>query len=156
MPLMDAVSKERIMFLKGHTKHDALIELIGCFRKGDGIISYNEIKDKLFAREELMSTGIGLGIGVPHVRLDALATPLVAVGIQRDGIIDYHSMDNQPVKIIVMILVRTDQYKEYVKLLAETVIVLKHEGRRAKVIDAQTVDEVFDIFTTVINPKPIP
>jgi mannitol/fructose-specific phosphotransferase system IIA component (Ntr-type) len=142
------------MFLKGHTKHDALIELIGVFKKGDGITSYNEIKEKVFAREDLMSTGIGLGIGVPHVRMDALAAPLIAVGIQPQGIIDYHSMDNQPVKIIAMILVNNDQYKEYVKLLAEVVTVLKDEGRRTMVINGKSANEVLDVFVSAVDPKP--
>jgi mannitol/fructose-specific phosphotransferase system IIA component (Ntr-type) len=142
------------MFLKGHTKHDALIELIGVFKKGDGITSYNEIKEKVFAREELMSTGIGLCIGVPHVRMDALAAPLIAVGIQPEGIIDYHSMDNQPVKIIAMILVNNDQYKEYVKLLAEIVTILKDERRRTMAINAKSANEVLGIFINDIDPKP--
>jgi nitrogen PTS system EIIA component len=153
MTLKEALSNERILFLKGHTKHDALIELIGVFKKGDGITSYNEIKEKVFAREELMSTGIGFGIGVPHVRLDTLVAPIIAVGIQSEGIIDYHSLDNQPVKIIVMILVRNEQHKEYIKLLAEIMAVLKEEGNRSKVIKARTEVEVYDVFTSVLNGK---
>ena len=105
MPLVKATNHDLFFHLQSLTKADALSELVDLIAERRPIPDAAVIKEKILAREELMSTGIGLGIGVPHVRLDHLKHPLAAVGISRVGIADYGSLDDQPVRIICMILV---------------------------------------------------
>ncbi len=75
-----------------------------------------------------MSTGIGMGIGVPHVRLDSVEAPVMAVGICRNPISDYESLDGEPVRLIFMIAAGKGQHAEHIRLLANITSRLK-DGR---------------------------
>ncbi len=101
------------------------------------------IKEMFFAREALMSTGIGLEIGVPHVRLEGVSCPLLAIGISKKGIGDYVSLDNKPVKIVFMIIVNKGAHKEYIRLLAQIATMLKDEDIRNTLVDGKGIEEVY-------------
>ncbi|HPS53610.1 MAG TPA: PTS sugar transporter subunit IIA, partial [Phycisphaerae bacterium] len=104
----------------------------------------------VFEREGLMSTGIGHGLAVPHVRLEGLAEPALAVSVQPAGISDYESLDSMPVAVIVLIAAPAGQHEMYIRLLAQVADVLKRDELREKVIAAATrgeADTVFKILT---------
>jgi len=72
----------------------------------------------IWERERLMSTGIGLGLAVPHVRLPSVSGVVMAVGISDQDIVDYESLDGHPVRAIFMIAARADQHATYLRLLS--------------------------------------
>jgi mannitol/fructose-specific phosphotransferase system IIA component (Ntr-type) len=61
------------------------------------------IEPAVWAREEVLSTGIGHGVALPHARVDGLKESLVAVGIS-DGGIDFDAPDDQLARVIFLIL----------------------------------------------------
>ena len=91
-------------------------------------------------------TGIGLGIGVPHVRLEGVPSLSMAVGIHPTGVDDYESLDGEPVRIIVLIVGGKKQHSDYIRLLANLVAVLKDEARRQSLLSATTTDEVYRLL----------
>ena len=110
-----------------------------------------KLKESIFYREKLMSTGIGLGIAVPHVRIEGVKEPIVAIGISHNGISDYESIDDQTVKIVVMIVAGKGQHKEYIQLLSQIAARLKDEHIRRNLIEAKNPDEIYDIFVREDN-----
>ena len=147
MEFKSNVNRECILLLEEKTKTEALIKLAATAASVAGVTDRERLIKEIFYREQLMSTGIGLGIAIPHVRFDEIQKPLIAVGVQPAGIPDYTSIDDQPVKIIIMILMGAKQHKEYVRLLAQIVTFLKTEGVIDRIIAADSADAVFDIFT---------
>ena len=143
MDVKDILRKNLICFLKNNTKNEAVNELITLLHDNKVINDMQAVKDLFLAREELMSTGIGLGIGIPHIRVDEISSPVIAIGLAKDGIDDYGAIDNQPVKIIFMILVRSEERKEYISLLAQIATVLKDDQFREQLLTEQTVDAVY-------------
>ena len=90
------------------------------------------------------STGIGFEVGVPHARVAAVSDLVMAIAVNRQGIPDYKSMDDRPVRIVCMIAGRIDQHGEYIKTLALISELLKDNLIRSRILDNMTAAEVYD------------
>lgn len=140
------LTPSRIIFLDKHSKTEALQTLTELLSKDHHIRNPQELTSAIFRREELMSTGIGLGIGVPHVRLDSVDDIVMAVGVCRTPLTDYESLDNEPVRIVCMIAANTNQHTKHIKLLSAVSKLLKDKSRRDSVLAARTAQEVYNLF----------
>ena len=124
------------------TKADALNTLI---QKTCSTHDLNEevVTKAIFDREELMSTGIGLGLAVPHVRLKNVEEITMSVLIVRQGIEDYEALDGQPVKIIFMIVANELQHKDYLKFLSALSKQLQSAEYRKELLEVQDSDNLY-------------
>jgi len=147
MELSSYLTSERVVLLKGRTKSEALGELAEIAAAADSKIDKASLLVAIQRREEMMSTGIGQGLGVPHVRLKQAGEPIVAVGISKDGIADYTSLDNQPVHIVLLIIAPAGQHEVYIRLLAKVANVLKQDDLRKAIVEAGDPAEVHRILT---------
>ncbi len=147
MTVFKYIKRNQIFFLKNTNKHDSINELVSYFSKIDDSLNVDDIRQKIFHRETLMSTGIGLGIGIPHLRYKGILDPLVFLGIQKDGIPDYESIDKDPVKLMVIILVGENEHKEYLKILSSIVGFFKKDDNIAKLLSFSTVDDIYNFVT---------
>lgn len=143
--IKNILDPNRVILLKSNNKEDALKELIETF----DLPNKEEITVNIFKREELMSTGIGLGIAVPHVRLPSINKLMIAIGIQGEGIADYDSIDDNSVSIIIMILAGKDQHALHIKTLAAISKKFKDPVLRKKIIDSKKTNEIFKIVTMI-------
>ena len=75
------LSPDRILFLSHSTKQDALVELAQNLSTAPQIKNEQELTAEILKREELMSTAIGRGIAIPHVRLSSVTDLVMSVGI---------------------------------------------------------------------------
>jgi PTS system nitrogen regulatory IIA component len=138
---------QRVLILDSKTKKDALLAL------ADSLGSAAEVKDRdalvqgIFYREELMSTGIGMGIGVPHVRLPSVTGPVMSAGLCRNPITDYQSLDGIPIHLIFMIAAGQNQHAEYLRLLSSLSLKLKNEELRNSLISAPDTQTFYQILT---------
>lgn len=124
--LYEFMSSQRIIDIKSDTKDEALREMVEVIAKSDEVSDREIFEKKIFDREKLMSTGIGLGIAVPHIRDDSISNFVIGVGRKKSGI-EYGSIDNKPVKLIFMIGASHKQDKEYVRVLSRLVLRLKNK-----------------------------
>lgn len=148
MELKDYIDRKLISLLKGERKEKVLLELIDLVCKEKELSSRKEIKEAIFHREELMSTGIGLGIAVPHARIKGVKELIMAVGVFPKGIHDYETIDDNPIKIVVLIIAGEKQHKAYIQVLSLIVSKLKDNEVREKIIKAQSREELFEILST--------
>lgn len=147
MELNSLLKKKYCRILQSKTKTEALIELVDLLDKEDGMVDFEEIKREIFYREQIMSTGIGQGIGIPHVRLSGISEPLVLVGVTPSGIEDYESLDGETVKIIFMILVGEEHHTEYLRILSLLVHRVRDEAFRISLANAESSEAVYSILT---------
>jgi PTS system nitrogen regulatory IIA component len=149
--LTSVLDKSRVVFLDGLNKDGVLRRLVDILSTDGRVHDKDALLDAIFRREELMSTGIGVGVGVPHVRIDSVDDIIMAVGVCRTPIEDYESLDNEPVQIVCMIAARSDQHAQHIKLLSAVSKLLKDAAIREQILACETIEAVFEIFTGEAN-----
>ena len=89
------------------------------------------VTDSLFARERLGSTGLGHGVAIPHGRIKGLKTPMAAV-FQLQAPIGFDAPDEQPVNLLVFLLVPEAATQKHLEILSEIAELLSDSGLREK------------------------
>jgi len=141
--LSKILSPERVVFLEDCGKENALKTLCATLATSPMVPNEAELSEAIFRREELMSTGIGFGIGVPHVRLSSVRDIVMALGIARKPLADYQS----PVQIICMVAAGSTQHPEYIRTLSVLSSRLKGDSVRTALIAAPDAGSAFKLFT---------
>jgi mannitol/fructose-specific phosphotransferase system IIA component (Ntr-type) len=134
-----------ILELKGHSKHDALLEIIDLIGKGEGVTDANALKKAILDREEIMSTGVGLTIAVPHAKLPSVKQFSLGLARSTKGIA-YDSLDGKPVHVILMIAAPDNDQNTYLRVLAAAMHVLRNEGNRKAILAAKGAEEIIGVF----------
>ncbi len=144
--LRDVLTPDRIMLLDCRHKKDALDELIDCLSATPEIRDPELFRQAIFEREKMMSTGIGLGIGLPHVRLASVTGPVMAVGKCLRPLDDYASLDGKPVEVIFMIATRSDQHAHHIRLLAAISQRMKNSALRELLSATESPEEYHELL----------
>ena len=143
-----AVPRECVrIFGSGVSKHDALSELAHAVASTGAVEDVEALIQAVFDREAVMSTGIGSGVAIPHVRIEAVKQPVIGVGMSLDGI-DFDTLDKAPVHVIVLFAMPAGSQKEYLKLLAQAMLMMKSEGFTAKLLACTTEEEVVSLLNS--------
>ncbi|MCX6978947.1 MAG: PTS sugar transporter subunit IIA [Verrucomicrobia bacterium] len=96
-------------------------------------------------REETMSTGIGFGIAIPHASSDRIQKVVAAFGRSLEGL-EFDSLDNHPVKFVVLFVVPKDQFQTHLRTLASIAKLLNHPKTRDSLAVASSAEEILAIF----------
>ncbi len=137
---------ERIIFPNHPHKRDALVALAEVLATAPQVKSRPELVSEILRREELMSTAIGRGIAIPHVRLSSVTDLVVAVGISKCDIVDFASFDDSPVRILFMIASAYNQHAYYLQTLSYFSSKLKNADLRETLLKATDPQAVYDTF----------
>jgi PTS system nitrogen regulatory IIA component len=140
------ISPDRILFLNHSTKQDALIALAENLAQAPQVKNQQELVQEILKREELMSTALGRGIAIPHVRLPSVTDLVVSVGISQTDIIDFQPLDDEPVRLILMIAAAYNQHAYYLQTLSFFSARLKNRDLRSALLDAKTPDEAYTLL----------
>jgi PTS system nitrogen regulatory IIA component len=140
------VSPDRILFLNYAAKRDALQALADNLVKAPQVKNRQELVQEILKREDLMSTAIGRGIAIPHVRLASVTDLVVSVGISRTDIIDFQALDDEPVRLLFMIAAAYNQHAYYLQTLSFFSARLKNQNLRVSLLSAETSQEVYDLL----------
>lgn len=143
--LLEFTDSKYIKFLKARNKYAAIEELAGVFKGTDVCSDIKAFINALKEREEIMTTGIGFGIAVPHAKLESVQRIAFAIGISKKGI-DFNSIDGKPVHLVVLVAAGERQHKEYLKLLSKIMSVLKNDVIRNEMIQAKNTKEIIEIL----------
>lgn len=96
-------------------------------------------------REEIVSTGIGMGVAIPHAKLHDYDDFFICIGILSKGV-DWHAMDGALVRLIFMIGGPDDKQTEYLQILSRLTVALKDEERRKKMLTLNSPDAIIELF----------
>jgi len=143
--LADLITPDRIVNLKSTSKDDVLAEMVEVISKAPQVKDKKAFFQAILDRESILSTGIGLGIAVPHAKIGSVDNIVAALGKTRKGI-SYGALDDQPVNIVVMIAASDSQQSEYIRTLARITLLLKNEKIRQAIIQAEDAAGVYDIL----------
>ena len=137
-----------VLFLDVQSRDQALSTLI------DALDSNHKLKDKeafyqaVLAREKIVSTGIGMGVAVPHAKLPHYDEFFIAIGIQKLGV-EWKALDSAPVRLIFLIGGPDDKQTEYLQLLSRLTLAIKDVERRKRMLAATTADEIIQLFQSI-------
>ena len=145
MKILDVLQKEAIISdLKSQDKKEILEELVAPIARITGV-NHKDLVRVLMDREQLGSTGIGGGIGIPHGKLKQLESLALGFGLSRKGV-DFESMDNQPTHIFFLLVTPENSTGLHLKMLARISKILKHDPFKEKLLNAANNDEIFSII----------
>jgi len=141
------LSPDRIIFLNHSTKHDALLELAANLSTAPQVKYSDELAVEILKREDLMSTAIGRGIAIPHVRLSSVTDLVMSVGISKVDIIDFQTIDDTPVRLLFMIAAAYNQHAYYLQTLSFFSAKIKNKELRESLINAETPMDAYNLLT---------
>lgn len=144
----DILSPDRIVFINHSTKHDAIVELAQNLATAPQIKNEKELVEEILKREELMSTAIGRGIAIPHVRLASVTDLVMSVGICKNDLIDFQSIDDMPVRILIMIAAAYNQHSYYLQTLSYFSSKLKNKEVRDSLLNCKDAAQAYEILTS--------
>jgi len=145
MKILDVLQKEAIISdLKSQDKKGILEELVAPIARITGV-NHKDLVRVLMDREQLGSTGIGGGIGIPHGKLKQLESLALGFGLSRKGV-DFESMDNQPTHIFFLLVTPENSTGLHLKMLARISKILKHDPFKEKLLNAANSDAIFSII----------
>ena len=140
------LSPDRVVFINQTSKHDALVELADVLATAPQVKDGQELIQEILKREELMSTAIGRGIAIPHVRLSSVTDLVMAVGVCRKPIADFPTIDDQPVNLLFMIAAAYNQHSYYLKTISHFSAKFKDKDLRDAMLSSLTEQEVFNLL----------
>lgn len=103
-----------------------------------------ELVSEILKREDLMSTAVGRGIAIPHVRLSSVTDLVMAVGICKNNIEDYQAVDGEPVNLLIMIAAAHNQHTYYLKTISYLTAKLMNPELRGLLKNASSPREAYD------------
>ena len=144
--LESIISPDRIVMLDFSAKRDALLALADNISTSPRIKNRQELLHEILRREDLMSTAIGRGIAIPHIRLSSVTDLVVSVGISQTDIIDFQALDDEPVRLLFMIAAATSQHAYYLQTLSFFSARFKNMELRNALLSAKTPDAAYEIL----------
>ena len=120
--------------------------------KSGKIADVEKYRKGVFAREEEGTTGIGMGIAIPHCKSDAVTKAGLAAMVVKDGV-DFESLDGTPAKIIFLIAAPNTEDNVHLQVLSKLSVMLMDEQFTNSLINAGSVDEFLNIIDRAEKAK---
>ncbi len=155
MILHELIPANKILLLEEYTgdKMELLHMLLNhCLLDTGAERNMEHVWKKLQEREESMSTGIGVGVAVPHCSTEYVNDVLGLMALCSQGL-DFQSIDDEPVKIIIMLLFPRDKFDKHIKTLGNVARIFSNKEFRDQVMQVQSVDDAFKLICAVDSPE---
>lgn len=133
-------------------KTEALNQCIDLMAKSGKIADVEKYRKGVFAREEEGTTGIGMGIAIPHCKSDAVTKAGLAAMVVKDGV-DFESLDGTPAKIIFLIAAPNTEDNVHLQVLSKLSVMLMDEQFTNSLINSGSVDEFLNIIDSAEKAK---
>jgi fructose-specific phosphotransferase system IIA component len=131
--------------LKGSTKDDIIDAMIELVSKSPKVIDKEKVREAIFDREKIMSTGVGNGFAIPHGKTDAVSDIVAAFAVTQEPI-DYQSLDEKPVRLVFLLVGKDNMVGPHIKLLSRISRLMNKEEFRKRLVELSTPQEILETF----------
>lgn len=131
--------------LAGSTKEEIINTMIDIAATQKQVLDKEKVRQAIFDREKIMSTGVGSGFAIPHGKTDAVSDIVAAFAVTAQPI-DYQSLDDQPVRLVFLLVGRDNMVGPHIKLLSRISRLMNNEDFRKRLLEAENSKEILDIF----------
>ncbi|MBN2790547.1 MAG: PTS sugar transporter subunit IIA [Candidatus Delongbacteria bacterium] len=145
MILSELIKPENVIFVDQDKVNSALEDMVNKAFELKLIKDHNKFLKAVLERENIVSTGIGLGIAVPHSKMDNIDEFFIVVGILKNEI-EWNSIDSKPVKAVFLIGGPTNAQKKYLGILAKLMLLIRNSAIRNKLFTAKEKTDITEIF----------
>lgn len=146
MNIQELLSASRVKFdLQSNTKMDVINELIEILYVDGKLSDKDQYKEAVLRREKEFSTGIGMGIAIPHAKDASVKEAALTLGISKNGI-DYEALDGTAAHLFFLIAVPADSNDVHLKVLSYISRKLMHQEVRESLLSAKTYEDVLAAF----------
>lgn len=146
MNVSDYLDPRCVRFINPTTRDVALRELVDLLFHSGKIEDKEAFYHAILEREKIVSTGIGMGVAIPHAKLKGFDDFFIAVGIVQGGGIEWNSLDKTPVRLIFMIGGPDDKHTKYLQILSKITHAIKDETLRKQLINIQSPKNFIQLF----------
>lgn len=142
----DLLSRDLIQpDLEAGSRDEVFDELIGLLEENGSLDFSDDALDALKDREEILSTGIGEGLAIPHAKMDEIDEFKAAFARLPDGV-DFKSLDGKPAHLVFLLLSPKGEAGKHVRVLARVSRILKNASFRERLLEAETDDAIYDLI----------
>ena len=147
MLLTDLLTPERIKIpLVASEKDELLRELVGLVGGAQGSSDAEQILQAVREREQVLSTGIGNGVAIPHGKTATVDRLMLAAGVARDGV-DFEALDGKPVQLFFLLVGPESAAGDHVKALSRISRLLQRDTFRSRLASATQPEEFYAIVS---------
>ncbi|MBU5468327.1 PTS fructose transporter subunit IIABC [Virgibacillus sp. MSJ-26] len=135
--------------LSGESREEVIDELIEKLDTANVLDSKQVYKEAILAREAEGTTGLGMGIAIPHGKSNAVKKPTVAFGISQHGV-DWQSLDGTQAQLIFIIAVPEESAGDaHLKILQMLSRKLMDESFRNELLNVTSTEEAYTLLDTI-------
>lgn len=131
--------------LESKEKQSVITELVDLLNDNGLLLDRDVVLAAVLMREQTQSTGIGSGIAIPHGKCKAVKELVIAIGIAEEPI-EFESVDEKPVKIIILLVSPADQTGPHIQALARISKLMLDEQFKQGLEGATSADEVYELL----------
>jgi PTS system nitrogen regulatory IIA component len=142
------INEDLISFFEAKDRDEAIAHLVDLVDAKGILQDRLQFLTAIFEREKIVSTGIGLGVAIPHAKLTNMDDFFIAIGCLKNGV-DWNAMDKAPVRLIFLIGGPDDKQTEYLQILSALTVAIKDDGRRKKILNAREQNEIMEVFKSL-------
>lgn len=151
MKISDLLNAQNIIpSLKAESKDDALRQMVDALQRSVGFDISEKAYHAVMERENIMSTGVGKGLAIPHGRVNGITTNYAAFSCLNEPI-DYGSIDGKEVSMIFMLVGPETQNSLHIKLLSRISRLMNNDEFRESLKSATTAEQMLDLFVNEEN-----
>jgi fructose-specific phosphotransferase system IIA component len=146
MKISDILQEEFVSTrLPGKSKDEVLNSLIELLRGSKKIKDLEKVREAIFEREKIMSTGVGKGFAIPHGKTDAVTDIVAAFAVTGEPV-DFQSLDGEPVRLLFLLIGRDNMVGPHIKLLSRISRLMNKDEFRKKLIASKSSSEIVQFF----------
>jgi len=145
MNLKDYMSEDSIVFLECDNKEDIITELTKTAEKNGIITDGTAFARAVIDRENICSTGIGLGVAIPHAKMREIKDFFIILGILKKEV-NWDSIDQKPVKAVFLIGGPASKQTQYLQILAKLTLFIKNIKRREELFSSFDKTKILSLF----------
>lgn len=131
--------------LEGADKPAVLNALVDLLAGHDAVADLDQLRQDVFVREAKLSTGVGLGLGLPHARTGGVRSTVAAFATTAEPV-PFEAHDNEPVRLLLLLVGPEGERGNHVKLLGRISRLMNRPEFRDALLAAETSDEALALF----------
>jgi len=137
--------------LEGKDKKSVITELVDLLDGNGQLLDRDVVLEAVMMREQTRSTGIGSGIAVPHGKCKAVKELVIAIGITGGEGIDFESVDDKPVTIVILLVSPADQTGPHIQALARISRLMLDEQFRSELAGVSSAEQAYELVSKKEN-----
>lgn len=145
-------NEKLIKFIKGkNTKEEILEKIVNLISEKTDLVEDKDIFFKnIMERENIGSTGIGMGIAMPHTKCDGVKDLVVSIAVL-ENTVDFGAIDGELIKVVVLVGGPKEKGQEYLKLMSSIARIFREKDIRDNIKTSRDEEELIKNIMEIEN-----